>query len=226
MNAKTRDNLNGWLGLAFVALLVIASTANATKTHDQHQDQTQDTHVNTEQAQDTVVDVDVGSTVSGANNEGNSLSLESTYESGPADLVLVPNNNTESCLRVFGFSGGNREGSAMFGVPFRSHACDFDKAADAAAAVGDHETAWFWRCHKKALWKTYAIGERKGRKQRAVAACTADMAGEAAKNARLLEQDRRIQRLIDEREHDRRECAESKQRIADAWKDSTCGQAK
>lgn len=171
----------------------------------------------------TVVDVDTGSAAAGAeaNNTGNNLSV--TAESGPANLVLVPNNNTESCLRVFGFSGGNRQGSAMFGIPFRSSACDYDKAADAAAATGDHETAWFWRCHKKALYKPYRDGRGKEAREAAIAACHAAMVGPINAQRTIDALRERLAFIENERQVDRDKCEEAKDRIAEAWKDSSCG---
>jgi hypothetical protein len=76
-------------------------------------------------------------------------------ESSNTNVVLVPNNNTAGCMRVYGFSFGNGDGAGGLGVPFRDKACDYELAADDAAAAGEHDIAWFWRCHKKHLWQAY-----------------------------------------------------------------------
>lgn len=76
-------------------------------------------------------------------------------ESNNTNVVLVPNNNTESCLRVWGISFGKDGTAGGIGVPQRSAACDYEQAADDAAARGDHKIAWWWRCHKNNLAKTF-----------------------------------------------------------------------
>ena len=42
------------------------------------------------------------------------------------------------------------------GLPFRDKSCDFEEAADDAAASGNHKVAWWWRCHKKNLYRTFS----------------------------------------------------------------------
>lgn len=76
-------------------------------------------------------------------------------ESSNTNVVLVPNNNTAGCMRVYGLSFGNGDGAGGLGLPFRDKACDYEQAADDAAAAGEHDIAWFWRCHKKNLYKPY-----------------------------------------------------------------------
>ncbi len=90
-----------------------------------------------------------------ASNEGNQFTVNSSNQRSAPDVVLVPNNNTESCLRVIGLSFSNLNGGGGLGIPMRSAACDYDKAADAAAATGDHSLAWFYRCHKKSMQKRF-----------------------------------------------------------------------
>jgi hypothetical protein len=67
----------------------------------------------------------------------------------------VPNNNTENCLRVWGLSFGRDGTAGGLGVPQRSAACDYEQAADDAAALGNHRLAWYWRCHKKNIYKPF-----------------------------------------------------------------------
>lgn len=83
--------------------------------------------------------------------EGDEFNSESTN----TNVVLVPNNNTSDCNRVYGISFGNGEGAGALGVPFRDKSCDYEQAADDAAAVGNHKIAWWWRCHKPNLYKTF-----------------------------------------------------------------------
>lgn len=90
---------------------------------------------------------------SGVSLEGGDTSFHS--ESNNTNVVLVPNNNTENCLRVWGLSFGRDGTAGGIGVPTRSKACDFEQAADDAAAQGNHRLAWYWRCHKKNLYKTF-----------------------------------------------------------------------
>lgn len=130
---------------------------------DQHQgqEQDQDQHQGQEQGQhqSNANDVSIENAAAGGSavNEGNEQNIEisSNYEGGPADLVLVPNNNTERCLRVFGFSFGNKDGSGMLGVPWRSDACDYEAAADDAFAAGERELGWFWKCQNKSLARRF-----------------------------------------------------------------------
>jgi hypothetical protein len=76
-------------------------------------------------------------------------------ESNNTNVVVVPNNNTANCMRVFGISFGSGDGAAGIGYPHRDKSCDFEQAADDAAATGNHKIAWWWRCHKKALYQTF-----------------------------------------------------------------------
>jgi hypothetical protein len=95
--------------------------------------------------------VDAGdTTINGGDTNFNS-------ESNNTNVVLVPNNNTANCLRVYGLSFGNGDGAGALGVPFRDKACDYEAAADDAAAMGEHKIAWWWRCHKPNLRKTFKM---------------------------------------------------------------------
>lgn len=124
-----------------------------------------------------------------AESGGNSLSVESNYEGSQADLVLVPNNNTESCLRVFGLAFGNKNGSGMIGVPWRSYACDLEAAADDAFAQGNLVLGWTWKCKMRASVRAFGSEE----------ACVETTTQAAATQAELLrlramsvEQDKKI----------------------------------
>lgn len=126
---------------------------------DQRQGQEQEQHQGQQQGQHqsnaNELNIETAAAGGAANNEGNELSVNTNYEGGPADLVLVPNNNTEPCLRVFGFSFGNKDGSGMFGVPWRSKQCDYKGFASDADAQGNQELGWFWRCHMKSAYKVF-----------------------------------------------------------------------
>jgi hypothetical protein len=95
---------------------------------------------------------------SSASNEGNALTVEgdtSNVENNSSNIVLVPNNNTEKCLRVWGIAWGRDGTSGALGVPWRSAACDFEQAADDAFAAGERELGWFWKCQNKNLYKQF-----------------------------------------------------------------------
>ena len=76
-------------------------------------------------------------------------------ENNSSNVVLVPNNNTESCVRVFGLAFGRNGESGALGVPWRSKACDYEQAADDAFAAGERELGWFWKCQNKNLYKIF-----------------------------------------------------------------------
>lgn len=104
--------------------------------------------------------------MSGANNEGVSTDIDASYrsESNNTNVVLVPNNNTSNCMRVWGISFGTSDGAAGLGIPTRDEGCDLDDAADDAAAMGEHDIAWYWRCQKKHLYRRF---EGDGREEKA-----------------------------------------------------------
>lgn len=201
----------------------------------QHQGQEQDQHQDQDQGQDqtqslenaNTLNVETAAAGGAANNEGNQQNIEisSNYEGGPADLVLVPNNNTERCLRVFGFSFGNTDGSGMLGLPFRSAQCDYGQFASAADAQGNLELGWYWRCHMKSAYRTF---KDKGEKaETAISQCHDRMIGAvgmvrtietlreqltASEELRQIERNRH-ENLTEELSE---QCEESKDRIAAA----------
>ncbi len=164
-----------------------------------------------------------------ASNEGNSLSVNENYESGPADLILVPNNNTENCLRVFGFAFGNNNGSGMFGIPWRSNACDYEGAADDAFAAGMHDLGWFWKCNNSSLYSRFK--DKGESKQEAIEQCHAKALGElssraviAGLKASLKASKENVQFLQEERRIERIKCNDAKNRITEAcWGDGNGG---
>ena len=95
---------------------------------------------------------------SSASNEGNSLVAEGdSVENNSSNVVLVPNNNTESCVRVFGLAFGKNGESAAIGWPWRSRACDFEQAADDAFAAGERDLGWFWKCQNKNVARPFRL---------------------------------------------------------------------
>lgn len=144
----------------------------------QGQQQEQNQHQKQGQQQGQKTDVDVVSGGAELDNEIDlDLSDQSRVENNSSNVVLVPNNNTESCLRVFGISWGNGDGAGAFGIPWRAKACDFEQAADDAAASGHLAMAWYWRCHKKNLYKTFRIPGVKKSAEQLVTACHDKMSG-------------------------------------------------
>lgn len=92
-----------------------------------------------------------------ATNEGidNTTSISSNTENNSSNVVLVPNNNTESCIRVWGLAFGKNGESGALGVPWRSARCDYEQAADDAFAAGERELGWFWKCRNKSLYRVF-----------------------------------------------------------------------
>ena len=212
--------------LLLLAIFFVVSPANATKPMppppvEQKQSQKQG------QGQEQQVVVNIGGedgagalvneapttlTTGSTTLEGGDTTFNSTNKS--SNVVLVPNNNTENCLRIWGISFGNSSASGGIGYPHRSAACDYEQAADDAAAVGDQNLAWYWRCHKRNIRKPF-----KGKgvsSAQATEACHAkmtqfmDVGTLAMRNSEL---ERRVQILLDEREFDSDRCEESKDRI-------------
>ena len=84
---------------------------------------------------------------------------QTTFEGGAPDIVMVPNNNTEPCLRVIGIMFSGTSGGAGIGWPYRSKMCDFEAAADDAFAQGQIDIGWFWKCKNKNLYKDFGSPE-------------------------------------------------------------------
>lgn len=148
------------------ALMILAQTAEASNkkppppTMEMDQKQLQDQ----EQYQKTDVDQSLANTnvlstsASGsgqATNEGNNTEINSRTENNSTNIVMVPNNNTESCVRVFGLAFGKDGAAGSIGFPWRAAACDFEQAGDDAFAGGERDLGWFWKCHSKNLYKPF-----------------------------------------------------------------------
>ena len=215
MKQRTQDNIMAFVAglLLFCCLFVgFEAIAGEVYKHKPPPKINNITHNNTAEA--AANSVSTSEAAASATNEGNALSVNSSYESGPADLVLVPNNNTENCLRVFGFSFGNREGSGMLGVPFRSKSCDYEQAADDAFAAGERELGWFWKCQNKSLYKTFQLDGMS--KDEAKDLCHRKAVGAIANVQTIEALKNDLAFLQREREIERENCEASKDRIVGA----------
>ena len=182
--------------------------------------QTQEQNQAQNQAQNVEVNIDNSQAAAGATTmstgdtvfDGGDTNFNS--ESTNTNVVLVPNNNTESCLRVWGLSWGNSSGAGGIGIPHRSAPCDYEQAADDAAAIGDHNMAWFWRCHKKNVYKPFK-SSWDSPKEEAILACHEKMVqfldqGTLQQRINKLEDDKAT--LLELRELDNASCNERTER--------------
>lgn len=104
-----------------------------------------------------VVTGDVSTTVAGSSGTASVNVAGSTtrIESQAPDVVIVPNNNTEGCLRVFGLFVSTQDGAGGIGYPWRSKECDLEAAADDAFAQGNAVLGWTFKCKQKSLKKAF-----------------------------------------------------------------------
>lgn len=150
-------------------------------------------------------------------NEGNEQNISVSHEARAPDVVMIPNNNTEQCLRIWGLSFVNQNGGGGLGIPTRSRECDLEAAADDAAAHGLLELAWTFKCKQKALKKAFGGPEWRTRGE---GRCL-DVARESLQAKSLLrEQEQTIGVLRDrlailqnQQAVDREDCERSKDRI-------------
>ena len=154
--------------LMLIGVLLLAGTAFATGGSDDDGDltQTQDQDQFQEQYQGQEQTVSIENAAAGgqAVNEGNEQKVEfnSSAEAPAPDVIMIPNNNTEKCLRIFGLAFSTQDGGGGIGFPWRSAACDFEQAADDAFAGGERDLGWFWKCQSKNLYKPFrSKGESK-----------------------------------------------------------------
>lgn len=156
----------GLISAAFVALALFVGTemAHATgKKHDESIDINAEQNQGQEQSQTATADavsdaVSDASSTSSSSNDGNTMTVEGdSVENNSSNVVLVPNNNTESCVRVFGLAFGKNGESGAIGWPWRSRACDFEQAADDAFAAGERDLGWFWKCQNKNVARPFKL---------------------------------------------------------------------
>jgi hypothetical protein len=205
-------------GFIIACLMALYVPAFATGTHDpvstSNADSRSDARADAEAIAAAVAKSDANSS-----NEGNELSVNQNYESGPSDQVVVVGNSTASCLSAYGFAANNSHGGAVFGWPFQSKSCNYEQNAQAADAQGNYGLGWFWRCHKKASYKPFkGKGESK---ESAVQDCHQAMVGYVNSQATIKKLREDIAFLENERAIERKECNESKNRIVEASKEST-----
>lgn len=180
--------------IIFPALAIAGGkpTAVVKQSLDQAQDQSQTVNVNfggeggtpfmqdadTTQLSTGDTTIDAGDTT--FNSENNS-----------SNVVLVPNNNTESCMRVYGLSFGNKSGAGGIGWPYRSRDCDLEAAADDAFAQGNMDLGWLMKCKQKNMQKAFD-GEQN---------CLAAALGKMSMAARIEELEQQRDAVVDECEH-------------------------
>ena len=225
--------------LVFVLLMAFGMMAHASteneppkkppKTHtpptmlqQQQQEMRQHQYQGQEQANQQTVSTDLKAAASAAGGTGGSATMSTHYEAQAPDVVLVPNNNTERCLRVFGLGWSSQDGGGGLGIPYRSAPCDYEQAGDDAAAEGNHSLAWYWRCHKKSLYKTYR--DRGESKAQAITDCHDQMAvftgdkqtiSQLQNDLAFIQNERKIeqQHFNDEKARIDKACEESKDRL-------------
>lgn len=230
-----KQNKYGLISALFFALAVVAmvATANATNRYDDDGIETTavagakagaEAGANAEATGGNATGGNAASDAS-ANSGGNEFSVEGDrVENNSSNVVLVPNNNTESCIRVWGFAWGENGTSGALGVPWRSKACDYEQAADDAFAAGERELGWYWKCHNKTLYKPFlSRGKDTTRDEEnvaAISACHARAVGEITKNDTIANLRNQLEFLQNEQAIEREKCKESKDRINEAWRDS------
>lgn len=165
MKQKTAEGITAFIAgvMAFIMIFMFIDEAGATNyKKDQRaeanaaaQAKSSADSASTSQAEQsqTAAGGDSSSTAS-SSNDGVQVGGDSV-ENNSSNVVLVPNNNTENCLRVWGIAFGKDGSSGALGVPWRSKACDYEQAADDAFAGGERDLGWFWKCHNKNLYKPF-----------------------------------------------------------------------
>lgn len=158
------------------------------------------------------------SAMANASNEGNTTSVSSNTENNSSTSVLVPNNNTENCLRVFGFAWGKGGESGALGIPWRSKKCDYEQAADDAFAAGERENGWFWKCENANLYKSFqAKGESKSS---AKGNCLSRMLGEVTAQTTITTLTEQVTTLTELRESELSEYRASRKRLTEMCNES------
>jgi hypothetical protein len=136
-------------------------------TQTQHQSQGQHQKATSHATAESAVTNDV------AIGNDSAAEVNISSESGPADILMVPQGHTANCLRTYGVSYGDKSGGGGIGWPYRDKDCDYANNAADAFAAGQHAIGWYWNCHKKASYKPF---KRSGSTTvEAVQACHAQM---------------------------------------------------
>lgn len=134
-----------------------------TQSQGQEQAQNQDQSQNQEQTANSTSEsnsVSESSSTATAVAEGGSNS-QSVHFSSPRQVpptYLQLSNNTESCVRVLGFSFANTSGSGMLGVPLpRGKACDIWRAVNEAQENGHLWLSYAFMCEIKNIAKVWGL---------------------------------------------------------------------
>jgi hypothetical protein len=160
-----------------------------------------------------------GALSSNASNDGVTVEGDtSNVQNNSSNIVLVPNNNTESCLRVWGISFGKDGTAGALGIPWRSGACDFEQAADDAFAAGERDLGWFWKCKSKNLYKQF---KSKGdSEEQAESKCYDRMMAGVSQAGIIHTLEERLTEIMALRETERNQFNESKERLTQMCNDS------
>lgn len=155
-----------------------------------------------------------------SSNEGINIDTSETsnIENNSSNTVLVPNNNTENCLRVFGIAWGKNGESGALGLPWRSKKCDFEQAADDAFAAGERESGWFWKCQNSNLYKQFK--KKNVSTEMAQESCLAKMVGEVRAMQRIETLTTQLTEINTLRENELTQYRESRERLTEACNDS------
>ena len=160
MKQRTAEGLTAFVAgiLAFICIFLFMQQAGATRNnHNDDIDVSQNQHQDQTATGGDAVSASDSSSTSSASNDGVQVdaSDQSSVENNSSNVVLVPSNNTESCVRVWGIAFGKDGTSGALGIPWRSKRCDLEQAADDAFAGGERDLGWFWKCHNKSLYKAF-----------------------------------------------------------------------
>jgi len=212
MKAKDKRKVAIWSAVIIVGLLLLpwaAQLTHASERTKQYQDQDQDQAQGQDQSQIQGQD----QTASAFVTDSSEVTTEMNTENSSSNVVLVPNNNTEPCLRIFGISFSSNGSAGGIGIPWRSKKCDYEQAADDAFAGGERELGWFWKCQNPNLYKSF---KDKGEEADvAQGKCWNKMVGSVTDLNTIDGLRGRIEFLLSERTIDRTKCEEAKDRIVE-----------
>lgn len=224
MKQRTTNNLMGFLAgiLLIVALALVMGDANATN-YKKPQAEAEakaiadaSADAAADAAANAVSDATGGNAAADAtaSNDGNTLNVEGDrVENNSSNVVLVPNNNTESCVRVFGLAFGKNGESGAIGFPWRSAKCDYEQAADDAFAAGERDLGWFWKCQNKNLYKRFK--EEGDTDNQAIEDCHIRMLSTTSKDEVVRKLEQRLEaaeNLVELQRSHKEVCAESLER--------------
>lgn len=124
---------------------------------NQDQSQTQEQTANsTSESNSSSESVSNATAVAEGGSNSQSVHFSSPRQVPPTYLQL--SNNTESCVRVLGFSFANTSGSGMLGVPLpRGKACDIWKAVNEAQENGHVWLSYAFMCEIKNISKVWGL---------------------------------------------------------------------